>query len=1147
MPALISPSPQTLLGSRLRVLPGARALEQALLSDMAVLLPPGRLDPRLLATPVRLIVPGRSLKLHLAGALARGRSGALVGLSLATLQAVALEILDRAGLPPPGSASAFDVLVRRFAREEPALARALEPLADGYAAVTVSVRDLVDAGLSPEMAEAADERLESVTPEMATPDELERARAMLRVASRTLEEMGELDIGRAGALYERAREALTTEREAVLPARALAIYGFAELPALALDLLQTLVATIPSVVYVDQPRDPAHAAEPDLGVACTARLVERLASVATLDRSCPSEPPLPRLQIFKAAGATEEAREVVHRVRSLLDRGVAPEEISIVARDLRAYRVPLRAHLRRMGVPFSGVGALSPAGGMGRRIHAMLDLLREREKTSMDRWLDALGPRGRVGQRTVQPRRWRPVRLWDLRLALRALGATRLEDVAAMDMEAVLAGREAWPLPVRRGVWDPGGEPEDAADSEDAESSPDSQGERAVVLSRRTVDGAILRTTVQAATDLIRRFAEWPAHASLQEHRKHLEALLKTELGWDQNYLGMPPVFGALSALEREFPRTFPLRLDEVVLLVARTLYDIGAGPLGGQGGGVAVLSAGEARGRTARHLFVLGLNRDQFPKIIQEDPLLPDAVRRPLRDVLQDLTLRQDAFDSERYLFASLLGSAAHVTLSWQVVDDDNKARPPSPLVERLRWAVGADDIELISPLYAASDRPLAPGRLLPIEDHVLLAALHGTRESWGALLPMAMAEVMGDRAMGLEPVLLARARLSVLDEVDPNRATGEGRARASQLGPYYGFVGGLGKLNDPRLSPMFITTIERMSGCPWQVFLERLLRLEAPPDPMQELPGVDERMVGNVVHLVLQRVVLDALPAGSTPDLAEARTREPVSVPWPEPARLDALIADAALEIMTEAGLGLAGFVRALADRARPYLEAARARDWEASAIDVLGVETEGQITVRDAGGKPRIIRFKADRVDRDARGVLRLTDYKTGRGPSTAKKAETRHGHLLKRVEQGQHLQAVVYALAAEDEGAQGRYLYLKPDLDDGQRESAVGAEEVPFVEAFEEAARTVLSAWDHGSFFPRLVEPTKDEEPPRCKRCEVAQACLRGDSGARGRLDRWATRARGMRDEGVALPGEQQAALSIWTLGVDLPAIETPEKP
>jgi hypothetical protein len=46
--------------------------------------------------------------------------------------------------------------------------------------------------------------------------------------------------------------------------------------------------------------------------------------------------------------------------------------------------------------------------------------------------------------------------------------------------------------------------------------------------------------------------------------------------------------------------------------------------------------------------------------------------------------------------------------------------------------------------------------------------------------------------------------------------------------------------------------------------------------------------------------------------------------------------------------------------------------------------------------------------------------------------------------------------------------------------------------------------VLAAWDAGALFPRLVDPAGRNEPSRCKLCRVAEACLRGDSGARSRL-------------------------------------------
>ena len=69
--------------------------------------------------------------------------------------------------------------------------------------------------------------------------------------------------------------------------------------------------------------------------------------------------------------------------------------------------------------------------------------------------------------------------------------------------------------------------------------------------------------------------------------------------------------------------------------------------------------------------------------------------------------------------------------------------------------------------------------------------------------------------------------------------------------------------------------------------------------------------------------------------------------------------------------------------------------------------------------------------------------------------------------------------------------------------------------------------MLVAWEEGSFFPRLVKPDGREEPSRCSYCAVAEACLRGDSGARKRLSEWTAAA--------DAPGAEEAALlGVWRL-------------
>ncbi len=104
-----------------RVARGARAVEALLLREVATLDADARRDPARLALPVRIVVPSRSLRVHVAAALVRARGSALVGVAVQTLPALALEIVERAGETVPGGDAVLPVLARRLAREEPTL------------------------------------------------------------------------------------------------------------------------------------------------------------------------------------------------------------------------------------------------------------------------------------------------------------------------------------------------------------------------------------------------------------------------------------------------------------------------------------------------------------------------------------------------------------------------------------------------------------------------------------------------------------------------------------------------------------------------------------------------------------------------------------------------------------------------------------------------------------------------------------------------------------------------------------------------------------------------------------------------------------------------------------------------------------------
>ncbi len=128
---------------------GPRALEERLLEEIAVALRAGEADPRLLAQPVRVVVPSRSLREHVAGAIVRHCGRAVVGVQVQTLHALVLEILDRGGAEARAAEDLYPVLVRQVAREHQLLRRELDDLVEGYGAVAGVVSDLLDAGFEP--------------------------------------------------------------------------------------------------------------------------------------------------------------------------------------------------------------------------------------------------------------------------------------------------------------------------------------------------------------------------------------------------------------------------------------------------------------------------------------------------------------------------------------------------------------------------------------------------------------------------------------------------------------------------------------------------------------------------------------------------------------------------------------------------------------------------------------------------------------------------------------------------------------------------------------------------------------------------------------------------------------------------------------
>jgi hypothetical protein len=1096
---------------------GVRAAEAELLGAVARLAAEARGDPALLARPVRIVVPARSLREHLLVRLAREERG-VAGVAVQTLHGLAHEILRRCGQPRrAGGELLFPVVVRQEARREPLLHEALEPLRDGYGVVAASVSDLLDAGLDESCAEALDERLAALGGAAA-----ERARAVVRVAVRALAVLQKAGVEHRADFFRRARAALEADPEAALPSRAVLVHGYADATGVQADLLLALVRCAGARVIVDWPDNPAEPGSPDPGVRFTERLIENLGGVAS--RAAAEPPPAATPELLRAPGAYAEARAVAERVRRLLDAGSEPERIGIVARSLDPYLAPLRVQLRRLGIPFSGApGGGGPLAPEGRRLRALLDLLAAGPEAPADRWLDACD---------VFP----PGLRADLRVALHALGVARLAEAVRLDPGEVLAGKDRLPLPVRRGLVTLTGESGAAGDGEGAEAAADeaADDDRAaalpvtVVAARRSVTREQLTALQAQGGSVVDRLGRLAGATTLGEHLGLLDALVRQDLGWAEHHPARETLTSCLERLGGELPAGFALSFEDLVLLLGRALRGAGCDALGGKGAGVVVLSVVEARARSFEHLFLLGMNRDLFPRGVTEDPLLPDEVRRALEEVLADIPLKRRGFDEERYLFAQLCSSAPHVTASWQAVTDEGKDRSVSPLIERIRLGLVERGRVVEAPALAPGlwslPRPGAaqatPPPARPACEHAVLAGFERARRGGGERFREVLALALGEgpRLLGLEAAAdaaeLAAARARILEELEPPEP---GRPP----GPYFGFVGAALRPDDPRGSEVHVTSLESLAWCGWRAFLEKLLRLEPVPDALSDLPGVEKRLVGSVLHGVLEKIAQEAgVPANAS--LAELQAAAPCDVPWPDAARFEAILEEAARETARAEGVAVPGFGRILAAQARRAVERARRLEFGPEGVlrGVLGAEVEGEIDLRAADGRALRLRFRADRVDGGPPG-LRLTDYKSGKPPSDAKGEATRREHALRRVARGLLLQGAAYARAADV----GRYVFAKPDLEEGAARLEIDGGDAELQRHFDAALRTLLEARQAGSFGPRLVD-AKGETAPACQWCRVSEACLRGDSDARRRLRAWREASR---DADLARMGPAERAL------------------
>jgi hypothetical protein len=371
---------------------------------------------------------------------------------------------------------------------------------------------------------------------------------------------------------------------------------------------------------------------------------------------------------------------------------------------------------------------------------------------------------------------------------------------------------------------------------------------------------------------------------------------------------------------------------------------DTDLGRHGRLGEDIVVGSLAAAVGLELDLVIVLGAVEGWLPAPPTRDPLLPDDERA----LAIDLTLAADGPGRQHRQLIAALAAGRHVIVT----------RPRGDLRHASGYQPSRWLTDLVDPGTAEHERPSFAGALATTSFPSTEQELH-------------LHELLGGRTAALAGDLaFERARALV-------------HARASDaLTAYDGDVSATSparrRVGDRPLSP---TRLEAWAKCPFHYFVQHLLGAEAVerPEAALSMTAID---TGNLVHQVLERLVVDAL------------TLVPTPMDWCEPhhlQRLGAILQDAFADAEARGLTGKPVFWRhdraVLQTSLLNFVVADRNRMQASGAVPVAGELRFGwpgtpEVHIDLPDGRCLAFRGAIDRVDRTTDGRLLVTDYKSGR---------------------------------------------------------------------------------------------------------------------------------------------------------------------
>jgi CRISPR/Cas system-associated exonuclease Cas4 (RecB family) len=585
---------------------------------------------------------------------------------------------------------------------------------------------------------------------------------------------------------------------------------------------------------------------------------------------------------------------------------------------------------------------------------------------------------------------------------------------------------------------------------------------------RRLADLAELRAF---ALPLIERLAALPEAADWGTWLEHLRDLVRVAVREPE------PVLAVLADLAPIAP-VGPVGLDELRFVLTPHLRDLQVPAAPRRYGAVFVAPASISRGMVFDVVFVPGLAEKLFPRKIVDDPLLPDAMRERLdggRLVVQAARVAQ-----ERLALRLAVGAArSRVHLSYPRVDvEQARARVPSfYLLEALRATEGRlPGFDELAQRTAASS-PARLGWPAPEEPQ---RAIDDAEYDLALLAPLV--DVDERTAQGAAHYLLA---------TNPHLARAlraRGRRWLARWMPSDGLVDpdehGRAALARHQLAARSFsaTALQHYATCPYRFFLQALLRLQPREEPVA-IETMDALTRGGLFHDV-QFEILSALRERALLPLRPATVDDALAVADDALARLAESkreeLAPAIPRVWEDAIAGIRADLHEWLRRAAAATDGFVPDRFELSfglADRERTYEDPASIEEPVAVGGGLMLRGSIDLVERDARGVLRVTDHKTG-------KARAGAGLV---VGGGTVLQPVLYALACEtllDAPVEsGRLYYCTAD-------GGYGEAVVPLDERAREAAATVVEVIDGAlreGFLPAAPQAGA------CRWCDYRRLC------------------------------------------------------